>query len=196
MALSPPTLKNIRFQICALKGDNMTRVKILAALVLAAGSLQAADAAISLGTIVPGQSYVLGDTPAVGPFSDTYTFTLATASSLTDGILSAGLNPLSVLLETAGGISVGSVPVTLAGVVGSGLQTFNNLAAGDYQLIISGFSNPTTSVFGNSGFYGDVLATPVPEADTWLMMIIGAGLIGFQLRRKHQALPPSTITAS
>jgi hypothetical protein len=175
----------------------MNCVKILAAVALLAGGAQAAEAAaIPLGTIVPGHHYVLSDSPALGPFSDVYTFTLAAASSITDGILADGVNGLSVELETLSGTAIGSVPLTLASTVSAGVATFANVAAGDYQLIISGINTPTTSLFGSNGYYGNVLATPVPEADTWLMMLIGAGLVGFQLRRKHQALPPGTITTA
>jgi hypothetical protein len=36
-------------------------------------------------------------------------------------------------------------------------------------------------------------ATPAPEPGTWAMMIVGAGLVAFQLRRKQQKLGSQAV---
>ena len=44
-----------------------------------------------------------------------------------------------------------------------------------------------------SGFWSAKMnVAAVPEADTWVMLLVGAGLVGYQLRRKHNVLnqPP------
>jgi hypothetical protein len=65
--------------------------------------------------------------------------------------------------------------------------SFADLSAGKYRWEIAG----TTGRQG--GFWGAKMAvTAVPEADVWMMLLIGVGLVGYQLRRKQQSLkhPP------
>ena len=44
-----------------------------------------------------------------------------------------------------------------------------------------GFRSFTFSTFG-------VTVTPVPEPETWAMLLAGLGLVGLQLRRKMKAV--------
>jgi hypothetical protein len=65
--------------------------------------------------------------------------------------------------------------------------SFADLSAGKYRWDITG------STGRQSGFWGAKMAvTAVPEADVWMMLLIGLGLVGYQLRRKQQSLkyPP------
>ncbi|HEX4377156.1 MAG TPA: PEP-CTERM sorting domain-containing protein [Steroidobacteraceae bacterium] len=62
------------------------------------------------------------------------------------------------------------------------------LSKGSYQLDFGGFST-TRSAF-------TVGIAPVPEAGTWMMLLIGGGMVGVQLRRKHKALPRQTLALS
>ncbi|MGA9163269.1 MAG: FxDxF family PEP-CTERM protein [Thiobacillus sp.] len=57
-------------------------------------------------------------------------------------------------------------------------------AAGNYTLKVGG-----TSIGSNGGMYTVAAATvPVPEPETWGMLLAGLGLVGLQLRRKTAAL--------
>jgi hypothetical protein len=65
--------------------------------------------------------------------------------------------------------------------------SFADLSAGKYRWEVSGTTGR------QSGFWGAKMAvTAVPEADVWMMLLIGVGLVGYQLRRKQQSLkhPP------
>ena len=74
-------------------------------------------------------------------------------------------------------------------------NTFEPLAAGiEYALEVKGQSflpslpsaNPTYSTYSLS-----ITTAPVPEPEEWAMMLVGAGLVGYQIRRKQKALSQS-----
>jgi hypothetical protein len=60
-------------------------------------------------------------------------------------------------------------------------QTFTNLAAGNYYYRVTG------DVDGSQGgsYLLSSTITPVPEADTYAMMLAGLGLMGFMVRRRR-----------
>jgi hypothetical protein len=48
----------------------------------------------------------------------------------------------------------------------------------------------------NGGSYGASLSTiaaPVPEPEEWAMMLVGGGLVGFQVRRKQKGLSQTSL---
>ena len=53
------------------------------------------------------------------------------------------------------------------------------LTAGDHTFDVRGDSG----LYG-SGYNADIRVTPVPEPETWAMLLAGLGLIGFMVRRK------------
>jgi hypothetical protein len=58
------------------------------------------------------------------------------------------------------------------------------LSRAKYRFGIDAATSPR--VFG--AWLGSMSAAAVPEADSWLMLLIGAGLVGYQLFRKHRSL--------
>lgn len=46
------------------------------------------------------------------------------------------------------------------------------------------FSNPMLKMNGSVGLTHAVAISPIPEADSWMMMIAGLGVLGFSLRRR------------
>jgi opacity protein-like surface antigen len=65
--------------------------------------------------------------------------------------------------------------------------SFADLSAGRYRWEITGYIGRQSGLWG-----GKMMVSAVPEADVWLMLLIGLGLIGYQLRRKQRSLkqPP------
>jgi hypothetical protein len=59
-----------------------------------------------------------------------------------------------------------------------------------YSLEING------TALNNGGSYGASLSTiaaPVPEPEEWAMMLVGGGLVGFQVRRKQKGLSQTSL---
>jgi hypothetical protein len=134
---------------------------------------------------------------ANGSFTDHVTFTLPTTATSFD------IEGLILGLDLKGLSQIKSFSITLEKYVGSswieqtGLVTYDKaclvaltqfsytgLLPGSYQYLISGKGK---GLFG--GIYtGGISVAPVPEAETWAMLIAGAALVMFQLRRKQRTL--------
>jgi hypothetical protein len=77
---------------------------------------------------------------------------------------------------------------SLGGISGFGNFSFFADAAGAYTaLLFGGLNHPGTVSF-------DI--TVVPEVETWVMMLVGVGLIAYQLRRKNKSLGRPTLSFS
>jgi hypothetical protein len=167
---------------------NMKLKTLAAAAVLAMGtsSAFAADIVFDAGAIpvAPGMFYHLFNHEEVGTFEDTITF------SITAGTLSSSANPLNVVLKGVNASNIDNLQYTLwSGSTSLGTFMGNNttynsaLPAGDYVVKITGNAN---GMFG--GTYGvDMQLAPVPEPETYAMLLAGLGLVGFMSRRRNNS---------
>jgi hypothetical protein len=124
----------------------------------------------------------MGDT-----FSDHFTFSVTDMPHDLDAIISSISGSASTGLDITG-LSVYSEAGTLI-ANGTSLMTgmndvwtlsTDNLALGNYYLQVSG-----TMVSDTSGsFGGAVMLAPVPEPETYGMMLAGLGLVGWAARRR------------
>ena len=161
----------------------LTTLAAAAVLALGTSSAFAADIEFDAGAIplVPDTFYHLFDHPEVGTFTDTVTF------SITAGDLSSSANPLNVMLGGQNVSNIDGLEYTIwSGAESMGTFAGNNttwtqsLAAGDYVVKISGNANGS---FG--GTYGFAMQlAPVPEPQTYAMLLAGLGLVGFAARRR------------
>ena len=164
----------------------------------------AAPNTVQLGALSAPQSLNYGDSffaPTSQTFYDDYTFTLSPAASfnsLTASIdLGAffGINNISArLYQGAGPFNVSSTPLMQAwstpfsaapGVTGSTtVISLPTLAANTYTLEIRG------DVVGLAGgsYSGVLNVAPVPEPQTYLLMLAGVGMLAFTMRRRSRTL--------
>ena len=161
----------------------------IAVAVLGAALSSAANAnSLSYGTLTDGALYSFGELVTDGTsFTDTLTFSLNSLSDLTGFLGETGISGFSA--DLTGG-SLGATSVSLL----PSAYRLDDLSAGTYTMTFKG----TASTGGANipGIYGTFFSVAaVPESDTWLMMIIGAGLVGFQLRRKQKVLRHRPLVA-
>ena len=165
-------------------------VMTLAAVVAMAAGGSAANATALLYTVGDVTSGSFGDAHIKkGNFTDTLAFTLTDA-----GDFSASLTSAATRLGKSGDLDFKSVVLT--GLGGPYNFTIKNndstdgltdsavftgfLEAGSYLLTIKGTS------FGNAQFGGNTTVTgSVPEAATWLSMLLGFGLVGAAARKRR-----------
>lgn len=134
-------------------------------------------------------STFFGRTP-VGTFTDTYTFSILSASNLVNGsgttsaIGDQDLDFTSLTLQTSAGVTLGTF-VPLAGNTDANEDyklPIMSLAAGSYKLVISGVNSPAAASYS-----GTFAVTPVPEPETYALMLAGLGAIGFVARRRRSS---------
>jgi hypothetical protein len=116
-------------------------------------------------------------------FNDTINFTLTQTATISGFIL-----PINLV---GSGFSLASTAATIfsSPLTAATTYSFADLAPGTYSF----------SIFGTTRFIGGYAATyrvavaAVPEMETWLMLIIGVGLVAYQLHRKQKALGLQTL---
>lgn len=177
----------------------MKRARLLMSVVMVIGTASLAQAKVvdlNGGNPLSTGSYSLfGYTAPNSTLSDFWNFTLGGVSDI------AGTANPADLIFSFGSLSFDLLSLSdfsflLQQNSGSGWTTisdhntsptsfiYSGIGAGTYRLAIAGTG---TGIFGG-GYLGNLQVAAVPELDTWLMLLIGAGLIAYQLRRKQSSL--------
>lgn len=166
------------------------RIKTIAATaVLAVSSFSALAATTALPPLTPSASF---SNTVSGSFTDIWTFNLGTASAVAASITNVEVSFGSF---TAGGIDGFAAylngmqlfgPTSVVGpnsgvtVKTQVLAGGASLAPGMYELKVIG-----ASITGATASYGgNIVATPVPEPETYVMFLAGLGALGFLARRR------------
>ena len=117
-----------------------------------------------------------------GAFGDTYTFTLAAQSTVASA---------AQIFGGFGSYSLFSGDALPGGLADTQLFSFNfgtaansvSLAAGSYFYVISGLTfGPGVYTLNSSA-----VAAPVPEPETYALMLAGLGIVGFMAARRKQS---------
>jgi hypothetical protein len=154
----------------------------------------------NLGSGAGSRGYITTYTgAALVPTTTTATLTALAAMDLYTSNLTTALQSYTNHADVANGSSV-QTPATsyynLSKNNGTGPTAVGALGAnlGVIQSVVSASSltNATNTIFGNGAFFnlasnGTLVysVAAVPEADTWAMMMLGLGFMGFVARRKQ-----------
>lgn len=122
-------------------------------------------------------------------FSDKFGFvlnTVATSESIVSSISSSTTNGLELssfdLYKSNGQLVVHGVQRS-SGIKDLWVLPTTRLSAGHYFLQVKGYMVANTS----ASFSGNLNVTPVPEPETWGMMLLGLGALGMLARRRKAA---------
>jgi len=175
-------------------------VKLFGAVLLFAGVGSAQAVTIDLGTASDG-SYGFGRALNFGEtFTDYVNFNLDTSADVTSFIKSfdmsifgfdlIGIDNFSTGLQKFGGGGYNSI----ASLTSNPASFDDLLSPGAYRFSVAG----TASGFFGGVYRGTLHVAAVPEADTWVMLLMGLGLVAYQLRRKQRSLEqrPATLAAA
>jgi hypothetical protein len=118
-------------------------------------------------------------------FSDSFNFTLADGYDLVLGSFAPNkLNNWTIsVFDSKNTLVNGALEGTV--IKYNGLET-----SGVYRAVISGQANTSTGNGHNySGYFQIAAVSPVPEAETYAMLLAGLGVIGFISRRRLMTGP-------
>lgn len=177
----------------------MMKMKLATAAAVAAGLLATAGAnattthlgAAAVGVPLPFAGYV----PAAGLFGDTFTFSLPTNGgtgysvtnfTLIPGTFNTILNTLS-LFSNPDNVLFNGDDTWLATSSVPGVNSidlaFAATPAGNYYITVGGVANGTMGGIYNGAI--SVSAAPIPEPETYAMMLAGLAALGFLARRRQ-----------
>ena len=142
------------------------------AAVLAVSSIPVLAVSTDLGAL-NGDSEGFGNffTSGAGVFSDTFTFSIGSAQTVSGMTGSSGIGAFGlVLLDSMGDtLATDTTPASFSFALG----------AGSYALNFVGFSAAPGSFYGGS-------VSAVPEPETYALMLAGLGIIGFIGARRRE----------
>ncbi len=169
---------------------------MMAAAVFAAASFGASAYAADISQ-APEAMAVLDNTAFFGDtfaasnngntFADQFTFSVSSQPATLNAIVASisgsaatGLDISNLGLYTSGGTLVTSGTLGSSGAMDIWTLNGGTLAVGNYYLQVSG------SMVSNTGgsFGGSVMLQPVPEPETYGMMLAGLGVVGLLARRR------------
>jgi hypothetical protein len=165
--------------------------KVLAAVLLFAGAGVANASTTNLDTVGTG-TYNFGKVLSFGEsFTDYVNFTLDDSAEVSSFIKPfnmsffnfdlLGIDNFSARLQSKG---AGGSFTTLLASAANPISFDDFLGPGSYRLAIAG----TASGFFGGVYRGTLQVAAVPEAETWLMILIGFGIVLYQLGRKQRSL--------
>ncbi|MET0497401.1 MAG: FxDxF family PEP-CTERM protein [Steroidobacteraceae bacterium] len=165
----------------------MKLASFFATVILSCGFIGTVNATVKtteLGALQDGDfGFIANGFGSAGSFADVITFSLGSTSNISGWSNSFRLMPdvTYVLRSLTANLDVAM------GAFSSGSYSFEDLAPGNYSLGISG----SNRLFGGYAAFYSVAAVPEPE--TWLMIVIGMGLVAFQLQRKQKSLRQQSL---
>lgn len=168
---------------------------LLASLVLVIGApvafAQSCTSTTSLGALGNGNTLFGNWFGSTQSFNDCYDFTLGTASDVSGFTTELDLSiKFDIDIDSVSLYGTSGAPMLTSG---SGGFSFDSLTAGAYQLVVSGDVSRVANfgtLFG-VGYAGALSAAPsitapVPEPETYAMLAMGLGMIGWVSRRRRQ----------
>jgi hypothetical protein len=140
-----------------------------------------------------GTSYdgVFGNNSVLGAFNDSHEFKAdypmfgPTGASVISGfsfdnVFNVTISSFNLYDVTSGSSSLVATGSIFGGIVGS-LSSSQLTEGNDYSLVLIG----DLAGGAESGSYaGNISIAPIPEPETYAMLLVGLGLVGFTLRRR------------
>ncbi|KQW50789.1 hypothetical protein ASD88_13480 [Pelomonas sp. Root662] len=158
---------------------------------LLAGSFAAQAASFALGTGPLGTTTVNGGNVILAPglVNDTFTFSLASASTVQSNVTGffGNFSPAFYSIVSTGADHVvgGGDDAVVTGFAFTSTSTgnFTNLSAGDYYFNVFALANQGPSAYAISA---SATALPVPEPETYALFGAGLGIVGFIAARRRR----------
>jgi hypothetical protein len=163
-----------------MKFSSLLRLASVAVLCLAAG---AASAKTEIDSFVLGSTGSAAFGNAVsGSFTDIFSFTMpSSATEGGTGVISLKSNSINF---TDLSVWQGATKIAYTSGLGSAMLDLFTFASGltDYTVHVSG-----QALAGSESYGGTISVSPVPEPQTYAMLLAGLGLLAFTARRRKNS---------
>jgi hypothetical protein len=186
MGTSEKALLIVNFLI---RGNIMTLgYKKLFASMLLAGVAGLSSMSANAGTFAAtatSEGYEINYTTSSAAFEDFWSFNVVAPAAISAAISGSSSSAFSFTAFDLVKLVAGSYVTVVEGDVGNltAKITFGGLEAddlgGDYFIRVAGL--------GKGNYTGTITVSAVPEAETYVMMLAGVGLMGFVARRRKSA---------
>ena len=185
------------------------KVSLLAGAVALVGAVYMPQASATTYNIGPFTNQDSGFAAAsglsAGSFDDWFKFTItggdaiftATGNSVTASLVKGTQIKSFDLYDGSTKLATGSVNST-ANAIGTGssyasIVNYAPLIAGkEYSVNVAGTVLASTAA-GKGNYSLSLSTAPVPEPEEWAMMLVGAGLVSYQVRRKQKGLSQASL---
>jgi len=180
------------------QGNFAKKIRLFSATVALCAAGLANAKTIDLGDVHAGGSYSFTDVVTFGDsFTDYVGFNLGSASQVKSFIKSFDMSLFSFDL-----LGIDNFSASLQRLGSGGFQTVANssgspisfddlLGPGQYRIALGGVGS---GLFGGL-FRGSLQVAAVPEADVWVMLLVGFLVVLHQLRRKQRTLEQQPVAA-
>lgn len=157
------------------------KIKSLSAAVLAVASVSAHAVGPGALGAIDNLPIAISNIVPMGIFQDVYSFTLVDPGMLSGNAVAINFGGYNIL-----GLTITLQDSSFA-VIGSDSSpdtgfTFNSLAAGTYALNVLGYANGSQGGFYAGGFIAET--APIPEPETYALLLAGIGVISFVASRR------------
>ena len=185
------------------------KVSLLAGAVALVGAVYMPQASATTYNIGPFTNQDSGFAAAsglsAGSFDDWFKFTItggdaiftATGNSVTASLTKGTQIKTFDLYDGSTKLATGTIQSS-ANAVGNGssyasIVNYSPLIAGkEYSLEVAGTVLAGTAA-GKGNYSLSLSTAPVPEPEEWAMMLVGAGLVSYQVRRKQKGLSQASL---
>lgn len=156
---------------------------LIAAAAIACAATGASAATYLMGDVTAAGGFSFDSSSLSGSFSDTYVFSIADLSDLSISVTNAFTTSNGKIASFAGllsgpGLAGSALGLTTIGKMQVLSGDLSTAMGGEYTLTLSGSAMGT-------GYYGGVASvSPVPEPETYGLMLAGLGAIAFVARRR------------
>lgn len=165
--------------------------KLMLAATLAVAVIPASRA--SVVSVPVSEGFIFAGIAPKGNFTDQFSFSLLSDSVVDGYFLKGFINNVNLSFKSVAQSAWTPVNVTSNAINTTFTLSPSVLNSGNYLFRIQ--ANGLGNIGALRAYTGGLVVAPVPEPETWAMLMVGSFLVAYQLRRKQKATSQQPLAA-